>query len=289
MPERTYGEIVGYPSGSTFVNRVDLAESGVHRPRQAGICGGQDGAESIVVSGGYVDDEDDGDELIYTGQGGRDPNTGKQIAHQELTLGNAGLARSQMEGYLVRVVRGSGGDRQHSPAHGLRYDGLFRVTNFWHDTGRDGFRVWRFHLTAHGESSVPSDDEAELPQTAVDRMSTTIQRLVRSTAVARQVKKLHDYECQACGLRIDTPGGLYAEAAHIRALGRPHDGPDVMSNVLCLCPNHHVMFDTGTIYIDADWTVRTSVNRQAVGELRRHPRHPVDAAQLAYHRAHHAL
>jgi putative restriction endonuclease len=80
MPERMYGEIVGYPPGSTFVNRIELAESGVHRPRQGGICGGQDVAESIVVSGGYVDDEDDGGQLIYTGQGGRDVNTGKQIA-----------------------------------------------------------------------------------------------------------------------------------------------------------------------------------------------------------------
>jgi putative restriction endonuclease len=72
MAKRTYGEIVGYPPGSTFVNRADLAASRVHRPLQGGICGGEDGAESIVVSGGYPDDEDHGVEVIYTGQGGRD-------------------------------------------------------------------------------------------------------------------------------------------------------------------------------------------------------------------------
>jgi putative restriction endonuclease len=288
MPERTYGEIVGYPPGSTFGNRIELAASGVHRPRQGGICGGQDGAESIVVSGGYVDDEDDGDQVIYTGQGGRDPNTGKQIANQELTLGNAGLARSRVEGYLVRLIRGAGGDPDRSPARGLRYDGLFRVADFWHETGRDGFRVWRFRLVAHGEASLIEAelDEARAPGPA-GRASTTIQRIVRSTAVARQVKELHDYTCQVCDLRIDTPGGPYAEAAHIRALGKPHDGPDVKSNVLCLCPNHHVMFDAGAIYVDMDWTVRVSTDRNAVGQLRRHAKHPVDAVQLAYHRSHH--
>lgn len=32
------------------------------------------GADSIVVSGGYPDDADYGDEIIYTGHGGRDPD-----------------------------------------------------------------------------------------------------------------------------------------------------------------------------------------------------------------------
>jgi putative restriction endonuclease len=34
---------------------------------------------SIVLSGGYVDDEDLGDMIIYTGEGGRDAATGRQI------------------------------------------------------------------------------------------------------------------------------------------------------------------------------------------------------------------
>src|SRR5262249_49381006 len=33
--------------------------------------------------------------IVYTGQGGNDPNTGKQIAHQQLALGNAGLMRAE--------------------------------------------------------------------------------------------------------------------------------------------------------------------------------------------------
>ncbi|MEU8328485.1 YDG/SRA domain-containing protein [Micromonospora sp. NPDC048839] len=95
--KRAYGEIPGHPPGSTFKNRDELADSGVHRPNQAGICGGKDGAESIMVSGGYVDDEEYGTEIVYTGQGGNDPATKRQIADQQLIRGDLGLARSQID------------------------------------------------------------------------------------------------------------------------------------------------------------------------------------------------
>jgi putative restriction endonuclease len=83
----------GYPEGSEFASRDELNKTGVHRPTQAGISGAADeGADSIVVSGGYEDDRDNGDEIIYTGHGGRDPNTGKQIADQQFDRGNKALA-----------------------------------------------------------------------------------------------------------------------------------------------------------------------------------------------------
>jgi putative restriction endonuclease len=47
-----------------------------------------------------------------------------------------------------------------------------------------------------------------------------------------------------------------SEGAHIRALGKPHLGPDVPEKVLCLCPNHHALFDDGGIYIGDDLRVR---------------------------------
>jgi putative restriction endonuclease len=293
MPNRTYGEIPGYPPGSSFVNRRDLAASGVHRPFQGGICGGKDGAESIVVSGGYVDDVDYGHEIIYTGQGGRDERTGKQTSDQSLTLGNAGLARNQAEGYPVRVVRGSAGDRQHSPASGLRYDGLFRVADVWHEKGRDGFRVWRFRLVAADDATRVDAGYEDLDEVGPVGPSTremvTLQRIVRSTRVARQVKELHQYTCQVCGLQIQTPRGPYAEAAHVQALGRPHNGPDVEGNVLCLCPNHHVMFDSGAIYVDDDWMVRNSGDNTEIGRLRRLDAHRLDIGWLTYHRDHYGL
>jgi putative restriction endonuclease len=286
MPTRTYGEIAGFPVGSTFIDRTALAVSGVHRPNQGGISGGADGADSIVVSGGYVDDEDHGDEIVYTGQGGRDPDTKRQVADQVLTRGNVGLARSQLDGRPVRVVRGSGGDRRHSPRQGLRYDGLFRVVDHWHEQGKDGFRVWRFRLVALESTDLPNHLEPSGGPAA--RTLATIQRIVRSTATANAVKQLNDYTCQVCGIRMVTPAGPYAEAAHIRALGAPHHGPDVAENLLCLCPNDHVLFDTGAIYVDQDLVVRTSATNTHISNLRQSSSHRVDETQLAYHRDNHA-
>jgi hypothetical protein len=80
---KLFGEVPGNPIGSTFPSRPALSQAGVHRPRIGGISGnGREGADSIVVSGGYIDDEDFGDELIYTGHGGNDPATKRQIADQ---------------------------------------------------------------------------------------------------------------------------------------------------------------------------------------------------------------
>lgn len=54
-------------------NIVQVSEVGVHRPHIAGIHGREtDCAYSIVLSGGYEDDIDNGDEFLYTGSGGRD-------------------------------------------------------------------------------------------------------------------------------------------------------------------------------------------------------------------------
>src|SRR4051812_43019893 len=94
-PERIFGDVPGIAEGATFADRRTLADARVHRPLQAGIAGAQDeGAESIVLSGGYEDDRDDGDVILYTGHGGRDATTGRQVADQELRLGNLALARS---------------------------------------------------------------------------------------------------------------------------------------------------------------------------------------------------
>lgn len=216
---RVYGELPGCPEGTSFENRAALSAAGVHRPLQAGISGGKDGADSIVVSGGYPDDEDHGDELIYTGHGGRDPDSGRQVADQELTRGNLGLARSEMDERPVRVVRGAAGDPIYSPAQGLRYDGLYRVTEHWHDVGRDGFRIWRFRLVKLPPPPSPPGQASTPPGAPAPRAQRSGSRVVRDPSVPERVKKLHDYTCQVCGMRLTSAAGPYAEGAHIRGLG----------------------------------------------------------------------
>ncbi|WP_221233911.1 YDG/SRA domain-containing protein [Neolewinella aquimaris] len=71
MSKRLFGAIPGIIEGQTFENRVELSLSLVHRPRQAGISGSQaEGADSIVLSGGYEDDLDLETVIVYTGHGG---------------------------------------------------------------------------------------------------------------------------------------------------------------------------------------------------------------------------
>lgn len=79
------------------------------------------------MSGGYEDDEDYGDTILYTGHGGNDPQTGRQTADQTLTRQNLALAVSADRGLPVRVLRGADGDPKHSPSSGYRYDGLYYV------------------------------------------------------------------------------------------------------------------------------------------------------------------
>ncbi len=158
---RIFGHIPGVEVGTIFPDRQALSRSGVHRPTQAGISGSQhDGADSIVVSGGYVDDKDRGDLITYTGQGGNDPNTGRQVADQELTRGNKALAISHDRKLPVRVVRGSRGDRDRSPPTGYRYDGLFLVARCWSETGQDGYRIWRFELRQSADQAEPAPEDA---------------------------------------------------------------------------------------------------------------------------------
>jgi putative restriction endonuclease len=284
---RVYGEIPGYPEGSGWINRAALAAAGVHRPLQGGISGGQDGADSIVVSGGYPDDEDYGDEIVYTGQGGRDPNTGRQISDQELVLGNIGLVRSQLDERPVRVIRGAGGDPNYSPQQGFRYDGLFQVVEHWHAVGQEKFRIWRYRLIKISGQSVLTDAEAQVTKPA-PRATYRGARIVRNRTVAERVKRLHDHTCQVCCIRLMTAAGAYAEGAHIKGLGRPHNGPDDESNMLCLCPNHHLLFDAGAIYVDAGGNVWDSTAKEIVGSLHTVPRHKINWEFLQYHRDHFA-
>jgi putative restriction endonuclease len=146
MKKRIFGEIEGFPEGSIFDSRLALSWAGVHRPTQAGISGTSlEGADSIVISGGYEDDVDNGVEIIYTGHGGNDPETGKQIGDQHLDRGNRALAVSKEQGLPVRVIRRTKkASASSSPEYS--YDGLYKVINYWSEKGKSGYIVYRFHL-----------------------------------------------------------------------------------------------------------------------------------------------
>jgi len=291
---RIFGSIEGISEGHLFLSRLELSESAVHRPLQAGISGSErEGADSIVLSGGYEDDEDMGDVIIYTGHGGRDPKTSQQISDQLLRNQNLALAKSCVSGQPVRVIRGHSHRSQYSPKFGYRYDGLYRVESYWRSRGRSGHIVWRFRLVKLQiaeqilEAKPPSQirlsslHEKGEEYSVTQRSATTVQRLVRNTPNSQHIKELYDYRCQVCGIRLETTAGPYAEASHIQPLGTPHNGPDVPENMLCLCPNHHVLFDYGAFCIMEDLTLRG-----LPGKLTVVAGHKIDPSFLRYHRAH---
>uniref|UniRef100_A0A8C7G1B3 E3 ubiquitin-protein ligase UHRF n=1 Tax=Oncorhynchus kisutch TaxID=8019 RepID=A0A8C7G1B3_ONCKI len=177
VPSNHYGPVPGVPVGSIWKFRVQVSESGCHRPHVAGIHGrSNDGAYSLVLAGGYEDDQDDGNEFTYTGSGGRDlsgnKRTAEQSCDQKLTNMNRALAlncnasvnekdgataKDWKAGKPVRVVRSSKG-RKHSkfsPEDGNRYDGIYKVVKYWPEKGKSGFLVWRYLLKRNDDEPAP--------------------------------------------------------------------------------------------------------------------------------------
>lgn len=177
VPPNHFGSIPGIHVGQMWKFRVQVSEAGVHRPHVAGIHGREtEGAYSIVLAGGYEDDEDNGDDFTYTGSGGRDlsgnKRTAEQSCDQKLTKMNLALARNcnaaldkvngneakdWRGGKPVRVVRNCKG-RKHSkyaPEEGNRYDGIFKVVKYWPERGKSGFLVWRYLLRRDDPEAAP--------------------------------------------------------------------------------------------------------------------------------------
>ncbi|KAF4574753.1 hypothetical protein EYR36_006103 [Pleurotus pulmonarius] len=152
---KTIGHIKGVPVGKTFENRQKCSAYGVHAPWQAGIHGtAEDGAYSVVLSGGYPDDVDHGDFITYTGSGGRTYGTadkkaweGEQTGDQTWTMGNLALKRSFELKRPVRVIRGSGLGSRYAPAEGYRYDGLYMVVKAERALGKQGFMMCKFEFS----------------------------------------------------------------------------------------------------------------------------------------------
>ncbi len=92
-------------------------------------------------------------------------------------------------------------------------------------------------------NSVP---KKELPK----RIRQEVSRIVRDTAITREIKALYDHRCQLCGKRLELSAGKhYAEAHHLRPLGGSHKGRDIRANLICVCPNCHARLDFRAVRI----------------------------------------
>ncbi|XP_057497525.1 histone-lysine N-methyltransferase family member SUVH9-like [Actinidia eriantha] len=154
--KRIVGSIPGVYIADLFFFRMELCVVGLHGQAQAGIdyvpaghsSSGEPIATSVIVSGGYEDDEDGGEVIIYSGHGGQDKHS-KQCTNQKLEGGNLALERSMYYGIEVRVIRGLKYDGSPSGKVYV-YDGLYKIFESWFDVGRSGFGVFKYKLVRMG-------------------------------------------------------------------------------------------------------------------------------------------
>jgi len=111
---------------------------------------------SITMNGGYVDDIDAGDMILYTGVGS-DPkyeigtdlwyDTCKDQSMSGTMSANLALFHSGVFKAPIRVIRGSRTESPYSPLYGLRYDGLYQIVHVWQDWSATApRRLWRYDL-----------------------------------------------------------------------------------------------------------------------------------------------
>lgn len=93
---------------------------------------------------------------------------------------------------------------------------------------------------------------------------------------------MYAHRCQICDVRLDPPSGPIAIGAHIKGLGQPHNGPDAIENMLCLCPNHHDQFDYFSYYIDSKTFEVRGLEGFEGKTLNFHPKHKIDPMFFEY-------
>ncbi|KAL5059090.1 hypothetical protein RYX36_030694 [Vicia faba] len=149
--KKRIGIVPGVEVGDIFFFRFELCLVGLHAPSMAGIdyLGSKASQEeeplavSIVSSGGYEDNTDDGDVLIYSGQGG--VNREKGASDQKLERGNLAMEKSMHRGNDVRVIRGLK-DVMHPSGKVYVYDGIYKIQDSWVEKAKSGFNVFKYKL-----------------------------------------------------------------------------------------------------------------------------------------------
>ena len=148
------------------------------------------------------------------------------------------------------------------------------------------FYICRFHLVSEQnleslEGSLAANLKTKYNSVARSKSTTT--RLKRNPKISEQIKQIYDYRCQVCNVLLETPFGPIAIGAHIKPLGRPHDGPDVKANLLCLCPNHHDQFDSLAFSIEPSAKKIVGLTDFDGKLLTVHKKHRLDDAFLKHH------
>lgn len=192
-----------------------------------------------------------------------------------------GLIHVQQQALPVRVLAKKSLITSRGSDKGVVYAGLYYVSRWdWVVVEDNRWLLFQFEAAPGTVEQLEKYYAAESIASA--RSLVTTNRINRDSAVVREVKALYKDRCQICSTQLKTAIGTYSEGAHIRPLGRPHDGLDELGNILCLCPNCHKQFDGHALVINStDFEVaELGVPR---GKLTVNKRHKIDALNLEYH------
>ena len=172
------------------------------------------------------------------------------------------------------------------------YFGVTRLKNHVDATSqRDRFaQIWR----NPGVAEAYADEAVLIPDALppAGREMVQVLRAIRDTNQSRYVKQLYDFRCQVCDWTAFSPNlknSWYCEAHHLQPLAKRYGGPDHVSNILALCPNHHCMMDLGIMAIDPSsleilsLTPNESARRERLLVQKQHGLNPVF---LQFHLSH---
>ena len=150
------------------------------------------------------------------------------------------------------------------------------------------FLICRFHLVS--ETSIDQLERTLRPTlkpsyARPSRVQGMTSRLKRDIKLSEKIKKMYDHRCQVCDVQLHSPSGPIAIGAQIRGLGRPHNGPDTIENMLCLCPNHHDQFDRLAFCVEPESLKIIGLNDFEERHIKVLNRHRLDKQFLEYHKA----
>ncbi|KAJ3646639.1 hypothetical protein Zmor_024217 [Zophobas morio] len=175
-PKNSFGPILGIQVGTVWNDKSQIFEAGVHTNSASNVCGAEEGVYSIVLENPHEVLQDCGDEFYYNifSRSTMKPRTittkvfiqhitkmAKQLTsnchnykRENCSFGKADIWE---RGKPIRIVRSDKlrNISKFAPENGFRYDGIYKVVEYFPHIDATGCIVWRFLMKRDDPNPVP--------------------------------------------------------------------------------------------------------------------------------------
>ncbi|MFB3168466.1 HNH endonuclease [Neobacillus sp. 179-C4.2 HS] len=136
--------------------------------------------------------------------------------------------------------------------------------------------------------SITSNKLKTLGTNIPNRIDRKVISTERNQSLSQTLKSLYKHQCQVCGEKVQIGLNEYSsESHHIQPVGGNHQGPDIASNIIILCPNHHLMFDRGAITIELKTNKVIHVDAtNSIHDSNLILKHEIEERHVDYHNKH---